>query len=45
MNIKDNILKLGKNAKKASVDMKLCSSDQKNVALRNLIKNIYQECN
>ena len=40
MNIKDNILKLGKNAKKASVDMKLCSSDQKNVALRNLIKNI-----
>ncbi len=40
MSIKDNILELGKNAKKASVDMKLCSNSQKNEALSNLIKNI-----
>ena len=40
MSIKDNILELGKNAKKASLDMKLCNNDQKNRALSNLIKNI-----
>ncbi len=40
MSIRNNILELGKNAKKASVDMKLCSSDLKNAALSNLIKNI-----
>ena len=40
MNIKQNILELGKNAKKASLDMKLISNDKKNTALSNLIKNI-----
>ena len=40
MSIKNNILELGKNAKKASAEMKLCSNDQKNSALSNLIKNI-----
>ena len=40
MNIKNNILELGKNAKKASIEMKLLSNDQKNQALSNLIKNI-----
>ena len=40
MNIKNNILELGKNAKKASIEMKLLSNDQKNQALSNLIKKI-----
>ena len=40
MNIKENIFELGKNAKKASIDMKLCKNEQKNNALSNLIKNI-----
>ena len=34
------ILELGKNAKKASLEIKLCSNDQKNAALSSLIKNI-----
>ncbi len=40
MSIKQNILELGKKAKKASFEMKLCSNDQKNSALSFLIKNI-----
>ncbi len=40
MSIKDNILELGKRAKKASIEMKLCNNNQKNQALSNLIKNI-----
>lgn len=40
MSIKENILELGKNAKKASLDMKLCNNNLKNKALSNLIKNI-----
>ncbi len=40
MSIKEDILELGKNAKKASLDMKLCGNNQKNKALSNLIKNI-----
>ena len=40
MSIKNDILQLGKNAKKASVEMKLCTNNQKNSALSNLIKNI-----
>ena len=40
MNIKQNILELGQNAKKASLDMKLISNDKKNTALSNLINNI-----
>ena len=40
MSIKDNILELGKKAKHASFEMKLCTNDQKNKALSNLIKNI-----
>jgi len=40
MNIENNILELGKNAKKASLEIKLCSNDQKNAALSSLIKNI-----
>ncbi len=40
MSIKNNILELGINAKKASAEMKLCNNDQKNTALLNLIKNI-----
>ena len=42
MSIKNDILQLGKNAKKASVEMKLCTNNQKNSALSNLIKNISQ---
>ncbi len=45
MSIKNNILELGKNAKRASVDMKLCSNDQKNKALTNLTKNILKNKN
>ena len=40
MKIRENILELGKNAKIASVEMKLCDNDQKNEALSNLINNI-----
>ena len=40
MSIENNILELGKNAKKASLEIKLCSNDQKNAALSSLIKNI-----
>ncbi len=40
MSIENNILELGKNAKKSSIEMKLCNNDQKNSALSNLIKNI-----
>ncbi len=45
MSIKDNIFELGKNAKKASVEMKLCSNNQKNTALSNLVKNISKNRN
>ncbi len=45
MSIKDNILELGKKAKQASVEMKLCNNDQKNKALSNLIKNILRNKN
>ncbi len=40
MNDKYNILELGKNAKIASNEMKLCTNEQKNTALLNLIKKI-----
>ena len=40
MSIENNILELGKNAKKASLEVKLCSNDQKNAALSSLMKNI-----
>ena len=40
MSIENNILELGKNAKNASLEIKLCSNDQKNAALSSLIKNI-----
>ena len=40
MSIENNILELGKNAKKASLEIKLCSNDQKNAALSSLMKNI-----
>ena len=40
MSIESSILELGKKAKKASLEMKLCNNDQKNAALSNLIKSI-----
>ena len=45
MSIKDNIFKLGKQARNASIQMKLCSNNQKNKALSNLIKNILKNKN
>ncbi len=45
MNIENDILELAKNAKKASLEMKLCDSNQKNSALSNLIKNISKNRN
>ena len=40
MNIENNIIELGKRAKTASLNMKVCSSDQKNLALTKLTKNL-----
>jgi len=40
MSIKNNIIELGKRAKSASLNMKVCSSDQKNLALKKLTKNL-----
>ena len=40
MSNKYNILGLGKNAKIASKEMRLCTNEQKNTALLNLIKNL-----
>ena len=40
MNIESSIIELGKNAKAASLEMKLCDSNQKNKALSKLIKNL-----
>ena len=40
MSIENNIIELGKRAKSASQNMKVCSSDQKNLALTKLIKNL-----
>ena len=40
MSIENNIIELGKNAKSSALEMKLCSSEQKNIALKNLIKNL-----
>ena len=45
MSIKNNIFELGKQARNASIQMKLCSNDQKNKALSNLIKNILKNKN
>ena len=45
MSIKDNIFELGKQARNASIQMKLCSNNQKNKALSNLIKNILKNKN
>ena len=36
MSIENNIIELGKRAKSASLNMKVCSSDQKNLALIDL---------
>ena len=40
MSIENNIIELGKRAKSASLNMKVCSSDQKNLALTKLTKNL-----
>ena len=40
MSIENNIIELGKRAKTASLDMKVCSSNQKNLALTKLTKNL-----
>ncbi len=40
MSIENNIIELGKRAKSASLSMKVCSSDQKNLALTKLTKNL-----
>ncbi len=40
MSIENNIIELGKKAKSASLNMKVCSSDQKNLALTKLTKNL-----
>ena len=40
MSIENNIIELGKRAKSASLNMKVCSSDQKNLALIKLTKNL-----
>ena len=40
MSIENNIIELGKRAKTASLNMKVCSSDQKNLALTKLTKNL-----
>ena len=40
MSIENNIIELAKRAKSASLNMKVCSSDQKNLALTKLTKNL-----
>ena len=40
MSIENNIIELGKRAKNASQNMKVCSSEQKNLALKKLTKNL-----
>ena len=45
MSIKNNIIELGKRAKNASLKMKVCSSDQKNLALTKLTKNLNKNRN
>ena len=40
MNIKSSIIELGKKAKAASLEMKLCDTNQKNKALSKLIENL-----
>ena len=40
MSIENNIIEIGKRAKNASLNMKVCSSDQKNLALTKLTKNL-----
>ena len=40
MSIENNIIELGKNAKKSALDMKLCTNEQKNSALKNLVKSL-----
>ena len=40
MSIENNIIELGKRAKAASLNMKVCKSDQKNHALTKLTKNL-----
>ena len=40
MSIENNIIELGKRAKSASLNMKVCSSDKKNLALKKLTKNL-----
>ena len=40
MSIENNIIELGKRAKNASLNMKVCSSNQKNLALTKLTKNL-----
>ena len=40
MSIENNIIELGKRAKSASLNMKVCSSDQKNLALKKLTENL-----
>ena len=40
MSIENNIIELGKRAKAASINMKVCGSDQKNHALTKLTKNL-----
>ena len=42
MSIEKDIIELGRRAKTASLDMKICSSDQKNLALTKLTKNLDQ---
>ncbi len=39
-NIEKEIISLGINAKKASLEMRLCKTNEKNQALNNLIKNL-----
>ena len=40
MNIESSIIELGKKAKAASLEMKLCDTNQKNKALSKLIENL-----
>ena len=42
MSIEKDIIELGRRAKTASLNMKICSSDQKNLALTKLTKNLDQ---
>ena len=40
MSIDKDIIELGRKAKTASLSMKICNSDQKNLALTKLTKNL-----